>query len=96
MVAMDLARFAVVISIPTAFAPGRLSFVQLLIVSVTVAAADIAFRAAGGACLKALVRPADLLASRSGMSRSGMSRARQEAVGRGFESAISSRVGDTY
>jgi hypothetical protein len=91
MVAMDLARFAAVISIPTAFAPGRLSFVQLLIVSVTVAAADIAFRAAGGACLKALVRPADLLASRSGMSR-----ARQEAVGRGFESAISSRVGDTY
>ena len=61
MVAMDLTRFAVVMSVPAAFALGWLSFAQLLIVSVIVAAADIVFRAASGACLKALVRPEDLL-----------------------------------
>jgi MFS family permease len=61
MVAMDLIRFAAVMSIPAAFALGWLSFTQLLIVSVIVAAADIVFRAASGAYLKALVRPADLL-----------------------------------
>ncbi len=61
MVAMDLIRFAAVMSIPAAFALGWLSFAQLLIVSVIVAAADIAFKAASGACLKALVRPEDLL-----------------------------------
>jgi len=63
MVAMDLTRFAAVISVPAAFALGRLSFAQLVVVSVVVAAADITFRAAGGACLKALVRPEDLLAA---------------------------------
>jgi hypothetical protein len=61
MVAMDLTRFVAVMSVPTAFALGWLSFGQLLIVSVIVAAADIVFRAASGACLKALVRPGDLL-----------------------------------
>ena len=66
MVAMDLTRFAAVMSIPAAFALGWLSFAQLLIVSVIVAAADIVFRAASGACLKALVRPGDLLVVRGG------------------------------
>jgi hypothetical protein len=61
MIAMDLIRFAVLLSVPAAYVLGRLSFVQLLVVSVIVAAADITFKAAGGACLKALVRPADLL-----------------------------------
>ncbi|MER5179757.1 MFS transporter [Streptomyces sp. NPDC002896] len=61
MVAMDLVRFAALMSIPAAFVLGRLSFVQLLVVSVVVAAADITFTAASGACLKALVRPQDLL-----------------------------------
>jgi MFS family permease len=61
MVAMDLTRFAAVASVPAAFALGWLSFAQLLIVSVIIAAADIVFRAASGACLKALVRPQDLL-----------------------------------
>ena len=61
MVAMDLLRFAAVISIPAAFAFGWLGFAQLLIVSIIVAAADIAFRAASGAYLKVLVRPEDLL-----------------------------------
>ncbi len=61
MVAMDLVRFAALLSVPAAFALGRLSLVQLLVVSVVVAAADIAFRAASGACLKAVVAPQDLL-----------------------------------
>jgi hypothetical protein len=61
MVAMDLVRFAAVLSIPAAFALGWLGVPQLLIVSVIVAAADIAFKAASGASLKALVRPEDLL-----------------------------------
>ncbi|MCI2418744.1 MFS transporter [Saccharopolyspora sp. K220] len=61
MVAMDLIRFAAVLSVPAAFALGWLSFAQLLVVSIIVGAADIAFKAASGACLKALVRPEDLL-----------------------------------
>ncbi len=61
MVAMDLVRFAALMSVPAAFALGQLSFGQLLVVSVVVAAADITFTAASGACLKALVPRADLL-----------------------------------
>ncbi|PHQ51447.1 MFS transporter [Streptomyces cinnamoneus] len=61
MVAMDLARFAALMSVPVAFALGRLTFTQLLVVSVVVAAAKIAFTAASGAYLKALVRPEDLI-----------------------------------
>lgn len=65
MMAMDLTRFAALMSIPAAFALGRLSFTQLLVVSVVVAAADIAFRAASGAYLKALVPREDLLVANS-------------------------------
>jgi hypothetical protein len=61
MVAMDLIRFTALLSIPVAFALGWLSFVQLLIVSVIVAAAKIGFNAASGAYLKTLVQPPDLL-----------------------------------
>ncbi|WP_310717924.1 MFS transporter [Streptomyces lydicus] len=61
MVAMDLIRCAALLSVPAAFAFGRLSVAQLLVVSVAVATADIAFRAAGGAYLKGLVPPEDLL-----------------------------------
>ena len=61
MVAMDLTRFAALMSIPAAFALGWLSFAQLLVVSVIVAAAKIAFGAASGAYLKTVVRPEDLL-----------------------------------
>jgi MFS family permease len=62
MVAMDLTRFAALMSVPAAYALGLLGLVQLLIVSVLVGAADIAFSAASGAYLKALVRrPEDLL-----------------------------------
>jgi hypothetical protein len=49
MVAMDLIRFAALMSIPAAFALGWLSFVQLLVVSVIVSAANIGFAAASGA-----------------------------------------------
>jgi MFS family permease len=61
MIAMDLTRFAAVMTIPAAFALGWLSFAQLVTVSVVVAAADITFTAVGGACLKGLVPPPDLL-----------------------------------
>jgi len=61
MIAMDLARFAVMMTIPVAYAFGRLSFVQLLIVSAAVAASKIAFNAASGAVIKTLVAPEDLL-----------------------------------
>ncbi|PDT78198.1 MFS transporter [Bradyrhizobium sp. C9] len=61
MIAMDLIRFAAMMSVPIAFALGQLSFIQLAVVSVIAAAADIAFRAASGACLKSLVRHEDLV-----------------------------------
>lgn len=61
MIGMDLVRFAVLMTVPVAYALGWLSFVQLLVVSAVVAGAKIAFRAASGAYLKTLVRPDDLL-----------------------------------
>jgi hypothetical protein len=61
MVAMDLARCAAMLTIPLAYALGWLGFVQLLVVSAVVAAAKIAFNAASGSYLRALVRPEDLL-----------------------------------
>jgi MFS family permease len=65
MVAMDLTRCAALLTVPLAFAFGHLTFAQLVVVSVFVEAADITFRSASGACMKALVRPADLLAANS-------------------------------
>lgn len=61
MVAMDLIRFVALMSVPAAYALGLLGFAQLLVVSVVVGAADIAFNAASGAYLKALVPPEGLL-----------------------------------
>ncbi|MFJ8888753.1 MFS transporter [Streptomyces sp. NPDC102402] len=61
LVAMDLARFAALLTIPAAFALGALTFLQLLLVSVVVGAADITFRAASGAYLKTLLTDEDLL-----------------------------------
>ena len=63
MIAMDLSRFAILLTIPLAYAIGRLSVAQLFVVSAVVAATRIAFTAASGAYLKTLVRPADLLAA---------------------------------
>jgi MFS family permease len=61
MVATHLIRFVALASIPVAFALGLLTFGQLLVVSVVLAAARIAFTSASGAYLKTLVRPEDLL-----------------------------------
>ena len=61
MMAMDVIRFAALMSIPATFALGWLSFPQLLVVSVITAAADIAFKSASGCYLKALVPGEDLL-----------------------------------
>jgi len=61
MMAMDLVRFGALLTIPVAFASGGLSFVQLLVVSIVVAAADIGFLAASGAYLKSLLPAQDLL-----------------------------------
>jgi MFS family permease len=61
MIAMDLTRFAAMMTIPVAYALGQLSFAQLLVVAVVVAAAKIAFGAASGAYLRTVVRPDDLL-----------------------------------
>jgi len=60
---MNLTRFTALMSVPAAFAHACLTFAQLLTVSVVVAAANISFKAAGGSCLKSLVRPEDLLAA---------------------------------
>jgi MFS family permease len=61
MITMDLIRFAVMMTIPVAYAFGLLSYAQLLIVSAVVATAKIAFNAASGSYLRTLVRPDDLL-----------------------------------
>jgi MFS family permease len=64
MIGMDLVRFAALLTVPLAYALGTLTFAQLLLVSVVVGAADIAFKAASGAFLKSLVpREGLLLAS---------------------------------
>jgi MFS family permease len=61
MIAMDLTRCAALLSVPAAVALHALTFAQLLVVSMVVAACDIAFKAASGACVKTLVAPEHLL-----------------------------------
>ncbi|WP_208879227.1 MFS transporter [Streptomyces sp. PBH53] len=61
LIAMDLVRCAALLSVPGAYALGVLTFLQLLLVSVVVAGADITFRAASGAYLKTLVPAEHLL-----------------------------------
>ncbi|WP_306318349.1 MULTISPECIES: MFS transporter [unclassified Streptomyces] len=61
MILADLVRCAALLTLPLAYALDALSFVQLVVVSVVVAAADIVFRAASGAHLKALVPGEGLL-----------------------------------
>ncbi|HME63704.1 MAG TPA: MFS transporter [Streptosporangiaceae bacterium] len=61
MIAMDLIRFAALMTIPAAFALGWLSFPQLLVVSVITGAADITFKSASGSYLKTVVPGEDLL-----------------------------------
>jgi MFS family permease len=61
MMAMDLVRFGALLTIPAAYGFGVLSFVQMLVVSILVGAADITFTAASGAFLKSLLPREDLL-----------------------------------
>lgn len=61
LVAMDLTRFAALLTVPVAYALGWLHFAQLMVVSAVIAAARIASTAASGAYLKAVVRPPALL-----------------------------------
>jgi MFS family permease len=63
MMSMDIARFAALLTIPVAYAMGLLTYAQLLVVAVLIAAAKIAFNAASGAFLKTIVRQEDLLAA---------------------------------
>jgi MFS family permease len=55
MIGSDLARFAVLASVPVAAAFGMLSYAQLCVVAMVQAVGVIVFGAAGGAHLKALV-----------------------------------------
>ncbi|MFF3495858.1 MFS transporter [Streptomyces sp. NPDC002795] len=63
MVLADLVRCGALLTLPLAYALDALTFTQLVLVSVVVAAADIVFRAASGAHLKALVPAEGLLAA---------------------------------
>jgi Major Facilitator Superfamily len=65
MIAMDVTRFAALLTIPVAYTLGWLSYAQLLIVSVLVAAAKIAFNSASGAFLKTIVAGPHLLVANS-------------------------------
>ncbi|WBB71217.1 MFS transporter [Micromonospora sp. WMMD1128] len=56
MIAMDVVRFAAMVSVPVAYGLGLLSYGQLLVVAVVTGTAGIAFTAASGAYLKHLVR----------------------------------------
>ena len=61
MIAADLTRFAVLVTVPLAYGFGWLGFAQLLVVVVIDGAADIAFNTASGSFVKSLVQPEDLL-----------------------------------
>ncbi|MDT0301274.1 MFS transporter [Streptomonospora wellingtoniae] len=63
MVAMDLARFLAMASVPVAYVLGVLSYPHLVVVAVLSGTAGIAFTAASGAYLKHLVRGDRLLAA---------------------------------
>lgn len=65
MIAMDLARFLAVASVPIAYLLGLLSYGQLLVVSVLSGTANIAFTAASGAYLKHLIPHEHLLGANS-------------------------------
>src|SRR5579875_3154755 len=65
MIARDLVRFAAQATIPVAYLLGWLTFLQLLLVTVVVAGAKIAFQASSGTHLKALVKPHELLVASS-------------------------------
>ncbi|WP_236579823.1 MFS transporter [Streptomyces sp. HM190] len=63
MIGTDLLRAGALLTVPAAYALDLLSFPQLLLVAVVVAAADITFGAASGAFLKSLLPPERLLSA---------------------------------
>lgn len=65
MIAMDLLRFVAMASIPVAYWLGWLTYVQLLLVAIAVAAAKIGFATASGAYLKSVVVRDELLMANS-------------------------------
>jgi MFS family permease len=65
MIAADMTRFATQITVPIAYLLGWLTFLQLLLVTVLVAGAKIAFQTASGAHLRSLVAPEQLLTANS-------------------------------
>ncbi|WP_431993560.1 MFS transporter [Streptomyces albogriseolus] len=65
MITADLARCAMLASIPVAMAFGRLTFIQLCVVGILQTATSVAFDAASGAHLKALVLPEHRLRANS-------------------------------
>ncbi|OZM82050.1 MFS transporter [Pseudonocardia sp. MH-G8] len=65
MITADLVRCAALLSVPATFALGWLGLPQLVAVAVVAAAAKIAFNAAAGAHLKALLAPEDLVVANS-------------------------------
>jgi MFS family permease len=65
MVAMDVLRFAALLTVPIAYVLGVLDLAQLIVVTVVVAAAKIAFNAASGAYLRALVPRESLVGASS-------------------------------
>ncbi|MGC5241430.1 MFS transporter [Streptomyces albogriseolus] len=65
MITADLARCVMLASIPVAMTFGRLTFIQLCVVGVLQTATSVAFDAASGAHLKALVLPEHRLRANS-------------------------------
>ncbi|MFJ4058272.1 MFS transporter [Streptomyces albogriseolus] len=65
MITADLVRCVMLASIPVAMAFGRLTFIQLCVVGVLQTATSVAFDAASGAHLKALVLPEHRLRANS-------------------------------
>jgi MFS family permease len=65
MIGMDLIRFLAFMSVPLTYALAWLSYAQLLIVAILVAASNVAFVAASGANLKTLIRPDGLIIANS-------------------------------
>ncbi|MFJ9859911.1 MFS transporter [Streptomyces albogriseolus] len=65
MITADLARCVMLASIPVAMVFGRLTFIQLCVVGVLQTATSVAFDAASGAHLKALVLPEHRLRANS-------------------------------
>jgi MFS family permease len=61
LIATDLVRFAALLTVPVGYGLGLLTYAQLVVVSVIGAAANIAFSSAGGAYLRQVVRPDQLL-----------------------------------